>query len=128
VVRRKRERRAPLLAVQVLLLVLLGAAAWRAPPAQAVVLSMPALFIVTSSACYYWAVLLLAPLAFRWPAVAGLLALNTAMYGVHLLQGDKLVRYGLLSWGLAVLFLAWLLPEALRTLRRTPPRLGPEQA
>ena len=86
-----------------------------------------AVFTLTASAGYYWAMLLLAPLALRWPAVAGLLALNVAMYGVHDVQSDKLVRYGLLSWGLAALFLAWLLPEALRTLRGLPARHGPTQ-
>jgi hypothetical protein len=125
VVKRKRERRVPLRVVQALWMLLLGAAAWRAPPAQAAVLSMVALFGLTTSATYYWSMLLLAPLALRWPAVAGLLALNAAMYLVHVLQADKLVRYGLLSWGLAALFLAWILPEAIRTLRGLPSRLLP---
>lgn len=117
VVRRKQARRPPLLALQALLLALLAAAVWRAPPARAAVLSMVALFTVTSSACYYWSLLLLAPLALSWPAVAGLLVVNAAMYGLHPVEGDKLVRYGLLSWAMTGLFLAWLLPDALRTLR-----------
>jgi hypothetical protein len=44
--------------------------------------------------------------------------LNLAMHGFHLLEPDDLVRQGVLTWGLLLLFLAWLAPEALRTLRR----------
>ena len=80
-------------------------------------LSLVALFVVTQSAGYYWSLLLLAPLALRWPGVLALLVLNTALYALHLAVDDKLVRYGLVSWGLALLFLLWLVPPALRTLR-----------
>jgi hypothetical protein len=95
---------------------LVAAALWRAPPAAALVLSMTALFALTSSAGYYWSMLLLAPLALRWPGVLALLVLNTGLYALHHNEADKLVRYGVCSWGLALLFLFWLVPEALRTL------------
>lgn len=127
VMRRHDERLPWLRAVQALWLALLAVAVWRAPPARAAVLSMVAVFTLTMSACYYWALLLLAPLALRWPAVAALLAVNALMYGVHVLESDKLIRYGLLSWGLAALFLIWLAPQALRVLRGAPPRPAPAQ-
>ena len=123
VAQRKQERRFALMVVQALILVLLAAAVWRAPPEVATVASMVALFTLTSSACYYWALLLLAPVAWGFPAVAGLLAVNGAMYLLHPLESDNLVRYGLLSWGLALLFVAVLSPAAIRTLRGVGGRL-----
>lgn len=116
VIARREVRELPLRVLQAAFLLLVATALWRAPPHAAMVLSMAALFAVTSSAGYYWSLLLLAPLALRWPGVLALLVLNTAMYAVHHIEPDKLVRYGLLSWGLALLFLFWLVPEALRNL------------
>jgi hypothetical protein len=78
---------------------------------------MVALFSLTSSACYYWALLLLAPVAWGFPAVIGLLAVSGVMYFLDPVETDNLVRYGLLSWGLALLFVAALWPDAVRTLR-----------
>ena len=108
---RKSDRRVPLVLVQGLALLLFAAVAWRAPPAQAAVLGMVALFSLTSSATYYWSLLLLAPIAMRAPLVAALLLASLALYVLHPYQGDKLVRYGLLSWGLASLFAVWLVSE-----------------
>jgi hypothetical protein len=73
---------------------------------------------LTPAAGYYWILLLLAPIARRGVALGAVLVLNLTMHGFHLLEPDNLVRYGVLSWGLLLLFLAWLAPEALRTLRR----------
>jgi hypothetical protein len=113
---RKQDRRVALVFAQALLLLLFVASVWRAPPDVAAAASMVALFTLTASACYYWALLLLAPVAWGFPAVAGLLALSGLMYFLDPVQTDNLVRYGLFSWGLALLFVATLWPEASRTL------------
>jgi hypothetical protein len=114
---RRHDRRVALSIAQALVLLLFAASVWRAPPEVAAAASMVALFTLTSSACYYWALLLLAPVAWGFPAVAGLLALNGAMYLLDPVTTDNLVRYGLLSWGLGLLFVTVLWPSAWRTLR-----------
>ncbi|MGH0032841.1 MAG: hypothetical protein ACQGVC_23855 [Myxococcota bacterium] len=118
---RKQDRALFLRGLQAVFLLLVVVAVWRAPPDVALVASMAALFAVTLSAGYYWSLLALAPLAVRWPGVLVLLLVNAAMYLVHEAVPDKLVRYGLLSWGMLAVFLSWLVPEALRVGRGALP-------
>lgn len=117
VARLRREERWPVRAAQLGLLALTALAMWSATPACATALGMVAVFALTPSACYYWAMLSLAPLVLGRREVAALLVFNTALYGVHGLVGQNLLRYALLSWGLLGVFVLWLTPRARRTLR-----------
>ena len=96
----------------------------------------------------FWAERLRATAHKKWPlaiyvvlmgAVFGVLMLSLCMHVVHLLHPAFEMRYGLLSVGLALLFLAWVLPDAVGLLgpRRggrpawaggPPPPLGPRLA
>ena len=118
---RRYAQRASLVASQAGLLLLLGAACWRASVSQAAVLSMSAIFVLTPTASYYWILLLAIPLRNRGDAaVLAALVLNLAMFAVHRLEADVLVRYSLVSALLLLFFLGWLLPDAARTLRGAP--------
>ena len=102
------------------LLALLGLAVWRAPLADSAVMSLVAIFALTPAASYYWIMLLVMPLRRgNWPPLA-VLGLAIAMYAIarSFLSPDyQPWLYAVFAWGNALLFLAWLLPEALRTLR-----------
>ncbi len=120
--RAQRERRFASLASAAALLAVLAAAAWRAPPADAAVMSLAAIFALTPAAGYYWIALLAVPLRRAAPGwTPALLALNALAYGIHLVEPDNLVRYGLYSWMLLLFFAAWLLPAAAATLTRREP-------
>jgi len=116
-VERRHERSVWLRGAQALLLLFLAAAAWRATPADAVVLGVVALFAATHAANYYWAILLAIPLWRDGAATRGVLLVSFAMYVVARVEANTIVWHGLFSWALLLLFLAWLGPEALTTLR-----------
>jgi hypothetical protein len=113
---RKEERQVPLRAAQLTFLLLLAAALWRAPLTEAALAGMVAVFSLGALTCYYWALLLLAPLSRSRLLLFGTLLLNLGMYVVHLLHPAFEMRYGLMSWGLALLFLAWVLPDAVKAV------------
>jgi hypothetical protein len=112
------ERRTALAAASGLFLLWIAAAAWQNTRDQATVLGMAVAFSAVVLTCYYWVMLLLIPLGRgRWVPTAGWLALNTALYGLHLATPAFEMIYGLMSWALAIFFIAWLAPDALRTIR-----------
>jgi len=116
-VERRHERSVWLRGAQALLLLFLAAAAWRATPADAVGLGVVALFAATHPPNYNWAILLASPLWRDGAATRGVLLVSFAMYVVALVEANTIVWHGLFSWALLLLFLAWLGPEALTTLR-----------
>jgi hypothetical protein len=114
----RREARAlPIRLVQLAFLGLLAAGVWRRSPAEAALAGLAAVFALTSATCYYWIALLLLPLQRSTPLVQGVLGLNLVLYALHLLHPSFELRYGVFSLGLALLFLAWLGPEAWRNVR-----------
>jgi len=123
-VSRRLDRRVGLRLAQALLLGLLAAALWRSTPADAVILSMVALFALTHAANYYWTILLMVPLWRAGTGTAGVLLVSFAMYGIALVEANTIVRHGLFSWALLLLFLSWLVPRAIATLRRLPGEAG----
>jgi hypothetical protein len=125
---RRAERQVLLAALRLAFLGLLAAAGWRATPAESVVLGMVAVFTLTAPTCYYWSLLALLPLQRRLFPVQGAVALSGALYLVHLRFEAFEMRYGLLSLGLALLFLAWILPDALRAVRPALRAAGPDPA
>lgn len=128
-----RERKAalalPILATRTAFLLLLAAGVWRASLTEAAVAGMVAVFSVATLTGYYWVLLLIAPLGRNPVALYGVLLLNAGLWLVDLYVPGFEGRYGFMSWGLALLFLAWLLPAGLRSLRAardaSPPRSRP---
>jgi hypothetical protein len=108
-----------------LLLGLTAAAAWRAPRDEALVIGIAAVFAVTVLTCYYWAMLLLLALRRNLVGVVGVLALNLALFPIDRASPAWEMTYGIMSWALAALFLLWLLPDALTTLRELLARRSP---
>jgi len=107
-----------LLAATAALLLVTAAAAWRWERDQAAVLGVVVAFAAALLTCYYWVMLLLLPIGRgRWGPTAGWLAINVALYGLHLATPSFEMIYGLMSWALLVFFLAWLGPDAWRTAR-----------
>jgi hypothetical protein len=114
--RLQEQRRPLLLGTTVAMLCIVAGAAWRYRPGEAAVLGTAVAFAVVVLTCYYWVMLLLIPLGRgRWGPTAGWLAINTGLYGLHLVTPAFEMRYGLMSWALLVFFLAWLLPDAGKT-------------
>jgi hypothetical protein len=114
--RRRRELRWLLAAAALAIIGIAALASRRAPPHEAAVLSLAVVFAVVPLPCYYEVMLLLVPLArHALASTAALLAANVAFYAVSLLSPFSEVRYGAVSWGLALFFVGWLLAQALRT-------------
>jgi len=112
------QRKPMLLATSGLLLLLVTAAAWQNRRDQAATLGMVVAFGAVVLTCYYWVMLLLVPMGRgRWLPTAGWLAINTCMFGLHLMTPSFEMIYGLLSWALLIFFVAWLTPDAYRTIR-----------
>ncbi|MFV2072103.1 MAG: hypothetical protein ACC742_05555 [Thermoanaerobaculales bacterium] len=92
--------------------------AWRQPLDQASVLGLVVIFAAVVLTCYYWAMLLLVPLGRgRWGPTAAWLGINTGLFALHLATPAFEMIYGLMSWALAVFFLAWMAPDARRSFR-----------
>jgi hypothetical protein len=112
------ERRPLLVAASILFLAVVAGAGWRYRPTEATVLGIVVAFGVVVLTSYYWAMLLLIPLGRgRWVPTAGWLAINVALFGLHLVTPSFEMIYGLMSWGLLLFFLAWLGPDALTSGR-----------
>ncbi len=99
-------------------LFMLGAAVWRAPPDEAAAASVAAVFALVLLTCYYWVMLLWTPVRGGGRTAVGALGLSALLYGMHLGTGNFEAIYGVMSWTLALLFVAWLGPAAWRNLRR----------
>jgi len=116
---RLQSQRRPLLltASGALLLMTIGAA-WRSRRDQAAVLGIAVAYGVVVLTCYYWVMLLLVPMGRgRWMPTAGWLAINAGLYGLHLLTPSFEMIYGVMSLALLVFFVAWLGPDAWKTVR-----------
>lgn len=115
------ERRPALLLASALFLAVVAAASWRLEIHEAAVLGMAVAFAVVVLTCYYWVMLLFVPLGRgRWGPAAAWLGLNTGLFALHLANRTALsfeLLYGLLSWALAIYFLAWMAPDAWKTAR-----------
>lgn len=116
-----------LLAVTGLMILVVVSAAWRWRRDQSAVLGVVVTYSTVVLTCYYWVMLLMVPLGRgRWVPTAGWLALNTCLYALHLVTPAFETIYGLMSWALLVFFLAWLAPDAVRTLRDATRGLRPK--
>ncbi|MEM1177915.1 MAG: glycosyltransferase family 87 protein [Acidobacteriota bacterium] len=113
----KVERRPVLLAVKALLLLVLAAAVWRMDLARSAMLGFVVVFVMVLTTCYYWQMLLLAPLLRDRFLLYGVFAINLGLYGLHFTERSFEMRYGVLSWALLVLFVAYLAPKAWATFR-----------
>ncbi len=115
------QRRPALLLASALFLAVVAAAAWRLEVHEAAVLGTAVAFAVVVLTCYYWVMLLLVPLGRgRWGPTAAWLGLNTGIYALHLSNQRGLsfeMLYGLFSWALAIYFLAWMAPDAWKTVK-----------
>ncbi|MEM8931850.1 MAG: hypothetical protein AAGE94_11790 [Acidobacteriota bacterium] len=107
----KHDRAAVLWAARLAFLALLAAAAWKAKPEEAATMSLGAVFALVLTTCYYWQALLILPFLGSWPVVWGALALNIVQYALHYQSPAFELRYGLMSWGLLVLFVGIYAPR-----------------
>ncbi len=112
------SRRPLLWLAQALLLFGVGAAAWRMEPARAAMLGIIVVFALLLTTCYYWQMLLIVPLFRHRALLYGTLAVNLGLYALHFATPSFEMRYGLMSWGLLVVFVAYLAAEGWRTLAR----------
>jgi hypothetical protein len=118
---RIQHERAPFIALATAaLLLVLGAAAWRASPDEAAVLSVGTIFAALLLTCYYWIMLLAVPLRRGILGPIAVLALNVGLFALDLATPSFEMIYGVMSWGLLVLLLAWAGPDAWATMRRRP--------
>ena len=112
------QRHTLLMLASGVVLILVAAAAWRLKPGEAAVLGIAVAYAVVVLTCYYWVMLLLIPMGRgRWRPTAGWLAINTGLYGLHLATPAFEMIYGAMSLALLVFFVAWLGPDAWRTVR-----------
>ncbi len=117
--RRQADRGHFLLMASGLLMLMAAGAGLRWRRDQAAVLGVVVAFAAVVLTCYYWVMLLLVPLGRgRWLPTAGWLALNTALYALHRITPAFEMIYGLMSWALLAFFIAWLAPDAFRTVRQ----------
>jgi hypothetical protein len=116
------ERRPWTWALAGLFLAVVAAASWRAEKDESIVLGIGAVFALLLLTCHYWILLVLVPLHRRPPprvAAAVLLLFSAGLYALHLSTNSFEMIFGLMSWALAPLFLAWAGPDALTTIRAT---------
>ncbi|MEO1369807.1 MAG: hypothetical protein AAFX50_21705, partial [Acidobacteriota bacterium] len=114
----KSNRWPVLYGAKAVLLFLVAAAAWRMDLARSAMLGFVVVFAMVLTTCYYWQMLLLAPLLRDRLLIYGLFGLNLAMYGMHFAERSFEMRYGFLSWALLLLFIAYLAPKAWVAIRR----------
>ncbi len=101
-----------------LYLLLVAAASWRAKRDEAVIVSIGAVFALGLLTCYYWVMLLLVPLRDGRRGAAAVLLLSAGLYGLHLATPPSFeMIYGVMSWALALLAIAWLGPAAWADVR-----------
>lgn len=119
------ERRVVILGVFALFLLAIAMAAWRQTPDQAALSGIAIAFSGVILTCYYWIMLCLIPLGRgRWRPTAWWLALNLGLFGLHLATPSFEMIYGAMSLALAVFFLTWIGPDALKTVQEIRGRLA----
>ncbi len=114
------ERRLVLSAARGAMLALFARAAWRASLVGSTVLSLAVLYALAAAGTYYWIIAMLIPLRPGIAMPVALLLLSAAGNLLHLgFRGEAYdaFRTSLMSWGLGVLLVGWLLPDAWRTLK-----------
>ncbi len=120
----KDKFRIPIALASIIFLFILGAAVWKSEGDGAIIMGMITVFIMVSPTNYYWLMLLAVPLKLtrKW-LVPLLLILNIILCCIHLTMDMPIheIIYGIMSWTLIVLFLAWTLPDAYRNIRGLPP-------
>jgi hypothetical protein len=119
------ERRAARIAAVGALLVLAGLVMWRAPLAEAAVLGLVPIFALTPAAAYYWIVALVVPLRRGRAAAVAVLLLAAALHGIEMFDPSPERapwRFGLLAWGYALILIAWLIPDLVRSIGRSRAR------
>lgn len=117
---KKQDNQVMLLLAKALLLLLTAAAVWRLDVPRAAMLGMVVVFTMVLTTCYYWQMLLIVPLLRSRFLVYGALALNLGLYALHFHTPAFEMRYGMMSWALLVLFVAYLAPMAWRNVRPAP--------
>ncbi len=116
-----RSQMMPLLVIAMgAMLVLTGAAAWRSTPSEAAALGIVPCFSLLLLTCYYWSMLVLMPLRRGEHGTLGALVLSSVCILTHGLTGGFEVIYGVCSWAMLILFVAWLWPDAKKTFERIP--------
>jgi len=119
------QRRVVLYLCTALLLGVVALAAWRQRLDEASTLGLVVIFAAVVLTCYYWVMLLLIPLGRgRWLPTAGWLGINIGLFALHLMTPAFEMIYGLMSWSLAIFFLAWMAPDALASVRELRARWG----
>jgi hypothetical protein len=126
--RLQRERRPFFLLAAAALLLMVVGASWRAAPGRAAAFGVVSVFALLVLSCYYWAMLLVVPLRERGFVVPGLLTLNAGLYAFELGHAPTELTFGIMSWGLTALFLAWLLPDVVASVRPERPALTRRQS
>jgi hypothetical protein len=115
------ERRPLLLVAAGFFIAVVAAASWRLEIHEAAVLGAAVAFAAVVLTCYYWVMLLFVPMGRgRWGPTAAWLGLNSGIYALHLSTMNGLsfeLVYGVTSWALALFFLAWMAPDAVKTLQ-----------
>ncbi len=116
---RLKEERSPIVwGARGLILLILAMACWRARVEDAAAISgMVAIFAMVVTTCYYWQMLLIIPFLRSKTLLYGTIGLNIFMAVLHFLTPSFEMRYGLYSWGLLILFLAYLLPRAWKEIQ-----------
>ncbi len=120
------ERRPMVLGALALFLLAAAMASWRQTPDQAALSGIVIVFSGVILTCYYWVMLCLIPLGRgRWGPTAGWLILNLFLYALHVSTPAFEMIYGTMSLALTVFFLAWIGPDAWKTLQEIRGRLSP---
>ena len=114
------EARKPLLALAALaFLGMAGAAAWRTDRVEAALLGVPAVFAAGVLTCYYWVMLVPLVLASRRWLTAAVLGTSLVLFVADLSTPSFEAIFGLCSWLLAALFVAWAV-QVIRGVTEAP--------
>jgi hypothetical protein len=113
---RRSELHLAVAALRAAFLLMLAAAVWRLPLIEGAVAGMAGIFALTSASAYYWVMLMLLPLGVSTPLALAAVALNLATRIPHVTQPSAELDFLVYSWGMALLFVAWLGPPARATV------------
>jgi len=106
------QRHWAILAARLGLMLLIARVCWRSRLEHATIIGgLGAIFALLLTTCYYWQMLLLVPLLGDRRILYAVLLLNIAMAILHFFTPAFEFRYGVLSWGLLLMLLTYLLPR-----------------